>query len=821
MAENHSKLAAMGTWGDVRYGARTLRRSPVFCVVAVLSLALGIGANTAIFSIINALTLRDLPVQDPARLVTLTSSDEHGAPIMGLKFSTPMLWQLRRNHDIFSGVLGWSFPLMTVEARGAVAPAATTTVTGDFFPTLGVPALLGRTIDLHDEQNETPVAVLAYDYWQTTFGGDPKVLGQTVRIDRAPFEIAGVLGREFKGPQVGSPTALYIPITAAPFYNGRPNGQRVALDYAMGRLRPGISRAQAAARLSALWPALLAEAMPKSYTPEQARKFVRRRIGLEPGSTGISFLRERFSRQLNLLMGAVALVLLIACINLAGLLLARAAMRRQEVAVRTALGARPWQVVRQFLAESVVLSGAGAILGLLLAQWLCAALVPFLSVGNTDVRLAVQPDSRVLAFTIAAAVAAGLLSGVAPAAILARHAVGGFTGARVSPGGQSRGFLRLIVSAQLALSLILVIGTGLFVRSLANLRDHAAPRRDDRILVLQLIPLPGGYQGGHLEDYYRALLARTGAAPGVRSAALLSRGLLDNLEFTQDVSAGDKTAAADINQVSPRFFDSLNIQLVDGRDFSDRDNSQSAPVAVVSRTLARRLFPGSGAVGQIITAGAAGARKDYTIVGIVEDTALHDLRRPAAAALYTCYFQAAALEYPTMLVRSSGSAGAIAAAVREQLKSLGRELPLSVRTLAEQSDRALSQERLLATLSAFFGGLSLALACLGLYGALAYAVERRQREIGIRMAIGAGQPAVVWLVLRESMLAMGLGLAIGIPLALASGRAVTSLLFGVNAADPTIFIAAMAPLVIAGAIATWLPARRASRVDPVTALRNE
>lgn len=814
------------TWNDIQYTVRIWCRNPAFFLTAILLLTFGIGANTAIFSLINALLLRELPVHAPQQLVVLSNFNDLGRPS---SLSSPMLWSLRKHRDLFVGVCGASYPPLTVEAAGNVAPTRVMTVSGDFFSVLGVSALLGRTLTLPDEEYESAAAVISYRYWQDLYGRDPAIIGKTLRIGLQPFTIVGVLIPEFRGVHVGTPPDLYIPYTAEPAAvpggGTRTAGKRVWITYIIGRLAPSISLARAQAAIKVLWPTVLADAVPAHATSMEKRDFLHQRAKLDPAATGVSYWREKFSQSLYILMGVVGVVLLISCFNMASLLLARAAARQREIGIRVAMGASRTRLIRQLVTESVLLSTVGALLGVLCARLFDRALINLISVGNTVIEISLKPDPLVLGFTAAIALITAMLFGLVPAIRLARS--GSAMGLRETAATVTTSqwtLSRVLVSSQVAFSLALLIAAGLLLRSLTNLRARSSDFPAQHLLVLQLLPMPGGYENVQLAPYYRDLLKQIEAIPGVQSATLSLATPLDNNEWKQVVSfkgAARADLRAESYRVAPGFFRAMGIPLLKGRDFNQRDPDGFPKVAIVSRSLAEHLFPAIKPLGHRIAVGNDPSFHDLEIVGVVQDAALLDLRKPGGDAVYINVFQNKTIGWPSLLVRTKSLPDQISGAVQAQIKRRGRELPLSVRTLAQQVDRSLAQERLLSTLSAIFAIAALLLACIGLYGLLSYSVARRTGEIGIRMALGATEQNIVWLVLRDSSVLVAIGGAIGLLLGFAAGRVLSSMLVGVAPADPLIFATSISALIAVGAVAGYLPARRAAKLDPMVALRND
>ncbi len=760
---------------DLRYGVRTLRKSPGFTAVAVLTLALGIGANTAIFSLINALLLRELPVREPNRLVALSTITPKGQPA-GLSYL--MFEGIRRQQKVFSSLFAWSGGVVyNLEANGVLWLSTVTFANGDYYRTLGVMPFMGRTIMPEDEglQGGRPndIAVISFGCWQHRYGSDPAVIGKVVRVEGRPYSIVGVTPKEFLGLTVGSSEDVTVPLTALLPIERLRRGRSLSLDV-MGRLKEDISLEQAHAQLEALWPSLQKATVSPDWNSLQQKEFLSYRLQTVSAATGagFNFLRQRFMQPLWMLMGLVGLVLLVACVNLASLLLAQGAARQREMAVRVALGASGWRLMRQMLTESLLLSVAGALPGLLLAGWASRLLANFMWTGLVPLALDLNSDLRVLGFTAMIAVLTGILFGLTPA----------WRAGRADPakllqqysqrlGGGVGRLGKLLVSVQVALSLISLIAAGLFVRSLQNLQSVDPGFHSQGLLVMLLNQKPGGYENFNRSVYYHELIDRLSGLPGV-SSVCLSNGMVglprDYSKEPVSAKSGDLSTSGSIeavyNTVSPRFFETLGIPLLAGRDFSWRDDQPAPRVAIISQDLARQLFPSSDALGQHIRVGTSPENQDLLIIGATGNISFSHRRNRTAAAVYLAYLQDR-YNQPFVQVRTRGEPWAVAASLRHQIEALGREYPLFTKTFSQEFDRTLVPERLIAILSGFFGALALLLASVGLYGLMAYTVTRRTAEIGIRVALGAQPSMILWLVLRETLLLVLIGVAIGLPTA--------------------------------------------------------
>jgi predicted permease len=810
---------------DIRYGVRMLRRSPITTAIAIVSLALGIGANTAIFSLMNAVILRPLPVTNPARLVKLSTTTPAN-PEREESLSFAMIQQLRKDQRVFSSLFAWQGGgIENVEANGVKYVASITTVSGEYFSTLGIQPLLGRWIAPADASldsgSSAAVAVIDYGCWQRRYHGDPSVIGKTIRVEGHPLTIIGVTPESFSGLIIDAATDAIVPIgyDGSAGYRDR---KSLALN-ATARLRPGVSIEQARAQVESLWPATLEASLPEGYGGAQRNAFLSRRIVVASGATGTSFLRRQYTRPLYVLMGMVGLLLLIACANLANLMVARAAGRGQEFGIRTALGAGKWRIVRQMLTESLMLAATGAGLGLLIAGWASRLMFHTMWNGFVPSALDASPDLRVLAFTVLAALVTGLLFGVAPAwkVVRADPADALQRNARTVHGGTLT-LGKLLISAQVALSLVLVIGALLFVRSLRNLRSADVGFRRDGLTLFQLFPAAGEEQ--RMPDrvaYYQELAERLSGIPGVESVSYSHMGPVLTYEFTAPASipsSGTPPLQAVFDAVGPGFFHLAGMRLMAGREFSWRDNETAQAVAIISESLARRLFPSASPIGRRID---FGSRRNLEIVGVVNSASLWLPQSREPMAVYCALMQQPAYNSSSIDIRTAGEPGPVLSAARRVIESAGRHLVLRAETADQRAARSLDTDRMIAMLSSFFGGLALLLASVGLYGLMSYSVARRTSEIGLRMALGAQPAGILVLILKEVSLLLLAGIAVGIPAALAGSHVISSMIYGVTGNDlPTILLSCSILLAVA-ALAAYMPARRASRIDPMTALRSE
>jgi predicted permease len=829
---------------DLRYGARLLLKSKMLTMVAVLSLAFGIGANTAIFSLINALMLRPLPVKNAQELALFSivqpSRADHG-------FNYSLYETFRDGNQSFTGVIaadrGWRGRLLVNEPGAGAESVQEQRVSGNFFSVLGVNAVVGRTLIEADDNlsNPEPGAVISYEYWRRRFGLDPQVVGRRLTVNDTALTIVGVAPPGFFGFEVGNRTELWWPLKADISRLKGWGWLRV-----IGRLRPGVSMAQAQVEMETIFQRILNEDVARStdWTPAQRRKHLERHISLESGSAGHTDLRQKFRQPLFILMAAVGLTLLIACVNVANLLLARAATRRKEIAVRLALGAGRFRLLRQLLTESVLLSLLGGAAGLLFARVFLRGLITFLPQQAHKTTLDVSPDARVLAFTLLVSVMTGLLFGLAPAWQATRlnltASLKDQTGASAS---RSRLTLnKALVVAQVALSLFLLIGAGLFARSLRNLRTLDAGINYENIVQFRL-DTGEGHSAEQLTDLYKRMLARLESLPGAQSATLSNYSLLDGGYVRTGVSIPGYTPAPDADMssmnitVGPRFFETVKMPILAGRDFGPQDERPPAPPknasaatgpkspadapplsAVVNQAMARYFFGNENPVGKRFLDDG----QMIEIIGVTRDSKHVNLREQPQRVFYLYYFQQRWRGIATLQLRVSGEAVDYAATIERLARELDPQAPVyGLRMMRDWVDDSLTQERFIGQLGSAFSLFALLLASVGLYGVMSYTVTRRTNEIGIRMALGARSADVVRMVMKETMLMVAIGMAIGLGAALATTRLISTLLFELSPYDPSTIAAAALLMTAVAALAGYLPARRASRVDPMTALRCE
>ncbi len=808
-------------WRPLRNSLRSLWRNPGFTAVAVLSLALGIGANTAIFSLLNALLLRDLPVWQPERLVEL-SVVRRGNKIM---FSYPMFREIERGQKVFSGLMGWSFGAQTnVEIGGALSQADLRSVTGDYYSVLGVTPLLGRLLTPGDTEfgsnGAAPVAVLSYEYWRRRFGGSSGAVGKVIAIEGKPFTIVGVTRKWFTGMSTGEPPDITIPMKNT-------DERALLFVFVTGRLKDGVTVEQARAQLQSFWPQVLLDTASTDTPGLRRQLFLSMGLAVDSAATGVNAtLRSRFTRPLYVLMGIVGLILLLACVNLASLMLARAAARRHEVGVRVALGAGRWALARQVMLESLTLSAIGALLGLAFAFWGSRWLVTLLAEGAlTPVIFDLRPDWRVLAVTASVAVVTGILFGLAPAWLSSRQDPAALVQQNTHRLASSTGVLgKSLIVTQIALSLILMLGAGLLARSFQKLCS-IDPGMEESVLDVQISPRPDEDPKLDLNPYYQQLTERIASLPGVASVGLSDMPVgegswKDTITTKQDASNPSASLITNAAMISPGLLPTLGISIAEGRDFNWTDDVHHPTVAILSRSVADRLFPSGNAVGQLVRFSFMPEFQNLEIVGVADNARIIDLHQADPPVIYLPCFQHKG-RAGNLLVRTRNNPQSVGRLVDREVESLGHDYTLGSRTVAQVVSQALVEDRVIALLSGFFAGLALLLASVGLYGLMSFAVTHRTREFGVRVALGAAPANVRWLVLRESVALGVAGIALGIPCALAAGRLLAGMLFGVSTGDlPTLILVSILLLAVA-VVAGYLPASRASRVDPMEALRAE
>jgi predicted permease len=842
---------------DIQFALRAFRKSPVFTCVALLSLALGIGANTAIFTLLDQVLLRLMPVKNAQQLVLLHMEGFHYGSNWGYNsLSYPMYRDFEDHNSVFSGMLcrrsqdfSFGFQGQTERARGEM-------VSGTYFPVLGVGAAIGRTFTPDDDRvpGGHPLAILSYSYWQARFAGDRSIPGKTVLINGHNFTLVGVAQKGFDGLDLVNPSQIFVPIMMRPqlmpelneqfdFHNRRTRWVNV-----FARLKPGVSRQQAQASLQPYFHGVLEmevnqAAFNKASTEVRAR-FLQNVIELLPGSQGQPYFRDMLATPLWVLMALTGGVLLIACANVASLLIARAASRQKEIAIRIAIGAGRFRIVRQLLVESLLLSLAGGVLGLILAIWTDGTLLAFLPADTMTVKLSATPDLRILLFATGVSLVTGLIFGLVPAlqstkpdvAPTLKDTVGGIVG-----GGTHVRVRKALVAVQVMLSLLLLIGAGLFIRSLQNLRDMGPGFTTGNLLAFEIDPSLNGYTVERAKILFRQLTSDVGAIPGVRAVGLAAVRILESNESDSWLTIEGyhpkptETPDAFMNWIGPGYFTTLGVPVLAGRDFTEKDTQSqqhgdhpddTAPrVVIVNEKFAKRFFGSTGnAVGRHAGFGIdPGTKTDMEIIGVVKDIKYTSLRDEVPVQMFEPYlannFVTGSM---TVYVRTSLPPDRFFSVVRSKARELDAKLPLyAMRSMDDQISNSLLTQRLIASLSAVFGFLATLLAVIGLYGVMAYTVARRTREIGIRMALGAFQGDVIWMVMREVLMLVSVGVVTGLGGAFVLVKLVETQLYGVTGHDPVTVVLAALGLAAVACAAGYVPALRASRIDAMRALRYE
>ena len=837
--EMNTLTAIESAWQDLRFGARLLLRNPTFAVVAVLTLALGTGANAAIFQLVDAVRLRTLPVANPQELVEVRV-DTGGKGRTGRFMSrrplmTYGLWErVREGQDAFASTLAWSPTTFDLADGGEVRPAQGLWVSGDFFQTLGVRAAHGRVLSAADDVRgcTAPGAVISNGFWRREYAGDSGVIGRTILLDGHRFDIVGVTAPQFFGVEVGRSFDVALPLCSEPVFRGeltaldRPDAWFLAV---MGRLKPGWTVDRAESQLRAISPPIFRETLPPTYVAADAKTYLDFELVAVQAHTGVSSLRGTYQTPLWILLGVTGLVLLIACANLANLMLARATARQQEISVRLAIGASRRRIVRQMLSESLLLAAIGAAAGLFLARWLSAFLVTFLSTDQSPLFLDLEFDWRVVAFTAAVAVAACLLFGLAPAlrATSAARPISTL-GTRGSSDGTERFTLRrALVVVQVALSLVLVVGALLFGRSLRNLTTLDPGFREDGVVVVNLDTRRANIPPENRRAVFSRIVERLDAIPGVDGASEAYIAPMSGSGWNNRVVVGGQVQDGNVNfnAVGPDYFRTLGTRLVSGRDFTHRDGPGSSPVAIVNELFARKYLPGVDPLGRVFHVQDSPGREPeprYQIVGVVADTKYTDLREELPPIAYVSVLQERELDsFLQVILHATTAPSGVTAAATQVMREVDPAISVQFQTMERLVSDSLTSERLMAALSGFFGGLAVLIATIGLYGVMSYMVARRRMEIGIRMALGADRGTVVRLVVGDAARLLALGLLVGAGLAIWGARSARTLLYGLEPWDPVTIGMAIGVLGAVGLVASWLPADRASRTVPTAALRQQ
>ncbi len=837
-------------WRDVRYGARQFRLNPLFTTVAVLSLALGIGANTAVFTLLDQVVLRLLPVREPERLVMVWSTSPHFGNNIGPRAASyPMYQDFQRRAEAFEFVFCRFETPSSITVSGGTERVNAELVSGNFFQALGIPPAVGRVFSPEADDRMYkghPSVVLSHQYWLHRFAGDPGILGKKILVNSHPMEIVGVSAAGFAGLDPASSPDIRVPILMAPVMTpGRDDlaNRRSQWVQLFARLKPGYTVQSARASVQPLFHQMLRQELGESALRGLSQydrvQFLNRSALVEAAATGYSGLRQQYSAALVVLMCMAGLILLIACSNVASLLTARSVARQKEMAVRLAIGAGRVSLIRQLLVESVLLALAGASFGLALSVAATRGLLHMLPASGATLMLHAGPDARILLFSMGVALATALLFGVAPALQATRldllTALKDLAGAATGAGNSAR-FRKALVTAQVALSFLLLMGAGLFARTLANLKNTRTGFESARNLVsFQVDPAKNGYTAARTRNFYSDALREVLTASGVESAAYAMWALLNGREWDLTVVVEGHLAEqgedmqAYYNLVSPGYWRAMGIPVLQGRDFDERDrvdggdDPQPWTVAIVNREFAEHFFGARDPIGRLIgCCHGPGTKPTIRIVGVVENSLFGGPRAGVRRQVFLPYLQSASPAAVTFYVRTTKPSAAIFATMRGIVAKLDGSMPVyDLKTLENQLDETLSTERLIASLSAVFGALATVLAALGLYGVMAFVVARRTREIGLRMALGAPRSWVLWLVMREVLILLAVGLAAGVPAAYVLSRYVSSQLFGVTPADVWTGVASIAVLGLVALVSSLVPAWRATAISPITALRYE
>jgi predicted permease len=827
--------------GDVRYAVRSLTRSPVFAAVAALSLGLGIGANTAVFSLLNEAVLKQLPIRDPQGMVQLREKGSFYGSNTGMSaLSYPRYLDFSARNTVFTGMLCRNRLPLSLSFGGRSERATGELVSGTYFPVLGVRPAVGRVFTREEDASPggSPVAVLGYDYWKTRFGGDPSVIGREILANNHKLTVVGVAQRGFDGVEAMFATQIYVPVMMAAELTERDKpleNRRLRWVQVFARLKPGVSADQAKASLQPVFRSLLEMEVQQAEfakaSPYTRQQFLRMTVEVMAGGGGQNVAKQFLETPLWAMMGLVGLVLLIACANVANLMIARAVSRRKEMAIRLALGASRWRLVRQLLVESWLVAALGGLLGLLISPVAMRFLLGIFPDMDPPLKLSADPDGRVLLFNAAVSLLTTLLFGLAPAFQAARPDVAPTLKSQagaVAGGGQAR-WRKALVTAQVSLSLLLLISAGLFARSLRNLKNLRPGFEVGNLLSFAVDPTLNGYKPEEAKLFYKRLTEEVAALPSVEAAAMCTVPPLGYSEWDTRITVEGyaekpgEDMGPHVNYVSPGFFAALRIPVYAGRDFTNLDTERAPKVVIVNQKFARHYFGEGPAVGRHIgNGGDPGTKTDIEIVGVVGDTKYETARAETPRQIFFPYLQNDWASQMTTYVRTRLRGAQMFPVLRARVAKLDSHLPVfQMKTQERQLEDSLAVERLTATLSTAFGVLATVLAAVGLYGVMAFLVARRTREIGIRMAMGALRTDVVWLVMREVLVVAGAGIAVALPVTFAVTRLLSSQLYGVAPHDPATIAAATLGLAGMAALAGYVPARRATRVDPVTALRDE
>ncbi len=831
-------------WQDLRYALRTLIKNPGFAAVAVLTLALGLGANTAIFSLTDQILLKALPVQRPDELVVLRADGPKSGRVStdsdaANSFSYPMYADLRDNNDVFSGLLA-RFPVsLSVSGEGQTERADGELVSGNYFDVLGVVPALGRVFTQEDDQipGANPVIVLSHGYWARRFGGDQQILNKTLVVNGQSMTVVGVARAGFTGVQIGQTPDVFIPMMMKAQITPTWDGLKEHKDFwlaILGRLKPGLTAKQAEAAFAPAYRGILEAELPLmgKWSAETQQRFLDQKLQMTPGAQGRLILQRDAQAPLLVLLGMVGLVLLIACGNVANLLMARGAARQREIAIRMAIGAGRFRLIRQFLVESLLLSVLGSVVGLIVAAWTLGLLVASIPASVGALGLSPELDLRMLGFNLALALLTGLLFGLAPAFRATRlnlEATLREQGSSVSGSLSQVRFRKGLVVSQIVLTTVLLVGAGLFARSLSNLKRLELGVRAEQLVTFTIAPEQNGYTPVRSVALFDQLRESLAGLPVVTSVSAAEIPVFTDSNSSSNITVegyqpqNDEEMNVNQNYVGPDYFSTMGIPLLAGREFNIGDAANSTKAAVVNETMARRFFAGREAVGAHFAFGAGDkVHPDIQIVGVVKDSKHGSVREKSRPFIYIPYSQEKTIGRLTFYVKTQQGIGQIASTLRREVQRLDANLPVfELKTLEQQIDESLFADKFLTSLSLSFALLAAVLAVIGLYGVMAYTVTRRTREIGIRMALGATRGNVSWLILREVVMLAAVGLIIGLPAAYALGHVTESLLYGVKVSDPIVFAAAAFLLSTGTLLGGYLPARRAAATDPLKALRCE
>ena len=826
--EARGTAAVDSTRQDIRFSLRVLRKSPAFTLAAIGTLALGIGANTAIFQLLDAVRLRSLPVPNPQQLARIQirgGNRGFGIANDSYNLTYPLLDQLRRHASAFSGIFGWSGDQVQFGQGTGRRRVRVLRVTGEFFPALQLAPVAGRLLTPDDDQRgcTLPAVVLSYPFWQSEFAGRSSVIGSKVSVQDRFFEVIGVAPARFSGLQVGDSFDVALPICTSPVPQSRRDYFWVTV---MARLKPGVSIRRASDQLRAASPGMAEATLPSGYSSASLENYKKFRLEAIPAANGVSWLRDQYDTSLWLLLGITGLVLLIACANLGNLMLARSGSRQREYAVRLALGAPRLRLIRQSLCESLILSFTGAATGLMLAGLLSKTILWFLSTGEDAPQLDLSGDWRLLAFTTGIATLACVIFGLVPALRASQTDPGTVikSGGRLTEGRETFSFQRFLAIVQISVSLVLVVGALLFVGSFRNLMTVDLGFRAKGILLASFDMTRMHLPVAEIKGFHHQLLEEVRSIPQVDAAATTTNTLIGGGSWTLGVHAGAVDDSSKFTWVSPGNFRTLETPILAGRDFDANDTETSPKVAIVNQTFARRFFASASPLGKTLLTVAEPnyPATQYQIVGLIKDTKYFDLRSENPPICY-----ALADQFPEqgpwsqMYIRSSAPLASVRSTIQRRLGASHPELEMEFRVFQTQIENTLVRERLMAALSGFFGALAALLATIGLYGVISYVVVRRRNEIGIRMALGATRAQVIGLIMGDAALLVLTGVAIGAVCSLALGQTAASLLYGLKPYDPLALLGAALLLATVAALGSYLPARRASRLDPMTALRYE